>query len=102
MTEATVQENLRALTATTFASKYMFEAVPHVFGGDMDLYIAWKARLGEFLDVDPRSMCIIGSAGVGVSLNPYKGLKPFGSNSDVDVAVVSPITSSLPGVACAQ
>jgi len=89
MAEATVQENLRALTPTTFASKYMFESVPHVFGDDMDLYIAWKAQLGDLLDVDPRAITIIGSAGVGVSLSPFKGLKPFGPESDVDVAVVS-------------
>jgi hypothetical protein len=89
MTEPTVQQNLRALTPTTFASKYMFESVPHIFGGDMDLYIAWKTQLGELVDVDPRAITIIGSAGVGVSLSPFKALKPFGPKSDVDVAIVS-------------
>jgi hypothetical protein len=89
MPEQTVQDSLRALAPTTFASKYMFESVPHVFGSDMDRYIEWKTQLGALIDVDPRAITIIGSAGVGVSLNPFKGLKPFGPKSDVDVAVVS-------------
>jgi hypothetical protein len=55
----------------------------------MDSYIDWKAELGDQIDVDPRAIAITGSAGVGVSLSPSKGLKPFGAESDVDVAVVS-------------
>lgn len=55
----------------------------------MDSYIAWKAELGERIEVDPRAIAITGSAGVGISLNPAKGLKSFGPKSDVDIAVVS-------------
>ena len=89
MPETAFREDLRELAPTSFASKYIFEAVPHVFDGDMDSYVAWKGTLGESIEVDPRAIAVVGSASVGVSLNPNKGLKDFGSTSDVDVAVVS-------------
>lgn len=84
-----IRKDLSDLEPGTFASKYIFESVPHMFAEDMDTYIAWKAALGEQIEVDPRAIAITGSAGVGISLNPAKGLKGFGPESDVDVAVVS-------------
>lgn len=84
-----LKEELRDLTPAVFASKYLFESVPHVFKEDMDKYIAWKSELGDRIEVDPRAIAIIGSAGVGISLNPRKSLRQFASTSDIDVAVVS-------------
>lgn len=89
MADTTLQDDLRDLPPGTFASKYIFEGIPHVFGGDLDAYVQWKSELGDQIEVDPRAIAITGSAGVGVSLNPFKGLKAFGPASDVDVAVVS-------------
>lgn len=60
-----------------------------MFGDNLDAYIGWKSELGSYLEVDPRAIAIIGSAGVGISLAPGRGLRPFGPKSDVDVAVVS-------------
>lgn len=89
MSADSIREHLRNLTPATFASKYIFESVPYVFGDDIDSYIAWKAELGERIGVDPRAIAIAGSAGVGISLNPAKGLRAYGPTSDVDIAVVS-------------
>lgn len=89
MTDNTIQEHLRNLMPDTFASKYIFESIPHLFAGSIDSYISWKSELGRQIDVDPRAIEIIGSARIGISLNPDKALKPFGARSDVDVAVVS-------------
>jgi hypothetical protein len=89
MTAATIKTHLRELEPSTFASKYIFESIPHVFGGDVDAYIAWKSAFGAGIAVDPRAIAITGSASVGISLNPFKGLKAFDGTSDVDVAVVS-------------
>jgi hypothetical protein len=82
-------EDLRTLAPDVFASQYIFEATPHVFGGDFPGYVRWKTEIGGRLDIDPRAICLVGSAVVGISLNPNKGLKPFDESSDVDVAVVS-------------
>lgn len=84
-----IRNELQVLPPATFASKYLFESVPHVFAEDMDQYVTWKGELGELIEVDPRAIAIIGSAGVGISLSPRKGLRPFGPRSDIDVAVVS-------------
>jgi hypothetical protein len=84
-----IKNHLGTLSPEAFASRYLFESIPYVFGTDLDAYIRWKAQLGRHLEVDPRAMAIIGSAGVGLSLAPNSGLKPFGPSSDIDVAVVS-------------
>jgi hypothetical protein len=81
--------DLRAMPPDTFASKHVFESVPHVFAGDLDAYIAWKADLGSRIDVDPRAIALVGSSMVGISLNPDKNFKQFDADSDIDVAVVS-------------
>lgn len=85
----TIQESLRELSPATFASKFIFEAVPYIFDNDLDAYIEWKTELGASLGVDPRAIAITGSAGVGISLNPHNNLRPFNEKSDIDVAVVS-------------
>lgn len=84
-----VLEDLRTLTPDVFASRYIFEAVPFIFRQDFDRYIEWKTDLGARLGIDPRAIAVVGSAGVGRSLNPAKKLAAFGADSDVDVAVVS-------------
>lgn len=89
MVATTVEDDLRVLSPETFASKYVMESVPHVFAGDMDVYIDWKSELGSLIEVDPRAIAITGSAGVGISLNPYNARSAFHGESDVDVAVVS-------------
>lgn len=84
-----VLEDLTGLPPDLFASQYIFEATPHIFGEDFAGYVRWKTEIGARLDIDPRAICLVGSAVVGISLNPDKGLKPFDDTSDVDVAVVS-------------
>lgn len=84
-----LKTDLMSATPALFASKWIFERTPHIFGSDRDSYILWKHRLGELIDVDPLSIGLVGSAAVGASLNPYKNLKPFDDDSDVDVSVVS-------------
>ncbi len=82
-------EDLRTLSPDLFASQYIFEAVPFVFGGDLGAYVSWKTELGVRLAIDPRAIAIVGSASLGFSLNPDKSFKAFDDSSDVDVAVVS-------------
>jgi hypothetical protein len=86
---ALVLDDLKALPPDTFASRHIFESIPYVFKEDMAAYVSWKAALGEAIDVDPRSIAVVGSAGLGVSLNPDNNFSDFGPGSDVDVAVVS-------------
>ena len=72
-----------------FVSRYLFEPIPHVFGGDLDLWISWKRMLASHLQVDPYEMVLTGSGAIGFSLNPSKGFKPYDTASDIDVGVIS-------------
>jgi hypothetical protein len=85
----TVPDDLLGLTPDIFASQHIFEAVPFIFSGDLAAYVAWKTELGIRLGIDPRAIALVGSAGLGFSLNPDKSFKAFDASSDVDVAVVS-------------
>ena len=67
----------------------LLEATPFIFGSDFEGYVRWKTDLAERLEIDPRAMSIVGSACLGISLNPDKRLKAFDADSDVDVALVS-------------
>lgn len=89
MDRETLIQTLEGLSAPTFLEEHVFDCVPHVFAGDRASYVAWKRALGSAISVDPACLTIVGSAAVGCSLNPVKNLKPFDSESDVDVAVIS-------------
>ncbi|NMO57520.1 hypothetical protein HH310_40930 [Actinoplanes sp. TBRC 11911] len=53
-------------------------------------YFLWRHELGSGFQVDARDVVLVGSAAIGRSLNPQKRFKVFGSQSDIDIAVVSP------------
>jgi hypothetical protein len=54
-------------------------------------YFAWRHELATGFQVDARDIVLVGSASVGRSLNPRKRFRVFGSHSDIDIAVVSPM-----------
>lgn len=89
-TPAEVISDLRTLPPASFVENHLFDRIPAIFGGDRALYIDWKRKLGQLIDVDPACLAIVGSAATGVSLSPTKNFKEFDASSDVDVAVVSP------------
>jgi hypothetical protein len=84
-----VSDLMDAGDISELVSSHLFDSVPHLFGDDGVLWRRWKAAIAADLDVDAHSVLLVGSAAVGVSLNPYKNLKPFDNSSDVDVAVLS-------------
>jgi hypothetical protein len=79
---------LKDLEPGDFASRYLLDRVPWLFA-NRHQYIDWKTSLAEDLEVDPFMLVVVGSAGLGFSLAPYKGFAAFGPLSDIDVAVVS-------------
>jgi hypothetical protein len=80
---------LREMNSSQFISEHLFDRLPHIFGQDRASYVQWKCKLGELVEVDPACLSVVGSAGLGMSLNPSKGFRVFDEKSDVDVAVVS-------------
>jgi hypothetical protein len=82
-------EILKRHPPSRFLEEHVFDCVPHVFGGDRTLFVAWKRTLSDAVDVDPACLIVVGGAAVGNSLNPGKNLKSFDAESDIDVAVIS-------------
>jgi hypothetical protein len=80
---------LRELNSTEFIAEFLFDRIPHIFAGNRAAFVDWKTRLASGLEVDPACITLIGSSAIGISLNPAKGFRAFGENSDVDVAIVS-------------
>ena len=89
MDRETMINALQSGNVSRFLEEHIFDRIPHFFGGDRGVYVAWKRELGSKIDVDPACITIVGSAALGCSLNPSKNLKPFDDQSDVDVAVIS-------------
>jgi len=81
--------HLREMNSSSFISEYVFDRIPHIFVQDRGIYIQWKNKLGELIQVDPACISVVGSAGIGISLNPSKGFRVFDDKSDVDVSIVS-------------
>lgn len=71
------------------ASMWIFERVPYVFNNDYTGYLKVKLLISKSIRVDLCSIFFVGSCSVGFSLNPTKNLKPFDTQSDIDIAVVS-------------
>lgn len=84
----TILQDLRDTLPSEFVAKYLFDRTPHVFA-DRDRFVAWKGALSKALEVDAASITLVGSAAIGLSLNPEKNFAAFSSRSDIDVAIIS-------------
>ena len=80
--------NSAALTESEFVDARLLEAVPSVFDGDHEGYLAWRRLAARQLQVDPRNVLVVGSAARGFSI---KSGKAFAAESDIDVAVISAV-----------
>lgn len=80
---------LRTEPTEKFVRESLFDRVPHVFNGDRNAFLFWKGTLARALEVDSACISFVGSAAIGISLNPNKGFKLFDDESDIDVGVIS-------------
>ena len=75
------------------SNKYLehkiLEPIPFIFYNNFENFLYWKSQLSYKIDVDSRSIAIVGSAALGYSINPSKNFKVYDSDSDVDIAIVS-------------
>lgn len=86
----TFKAELLARDPLVVAGEWLFDSLPVVFEDSMSDYIEWKTKLADGLEVDVNNLRIVGSAGIGFSLNPNKDWKEFHEESDIDVAIISP------------
>lgn len=87
-----VTQFLAALRSTKdierFVNMELFELIPTLWGDDHDAYARWKFDVAQGLEVDASCLVVVGSAALGVSLNPKNAFRGFNETSDVDLAVV--------------
>lgn len=81
--------DLERLSDDDFLAKWYFRPIPYAFRRSQQHFETWQLGLAQELELDVESLCVGGSAAVGVSLAPTKRLRPFGPHSDIDLAVVS-------------
>lgn len=67
----------------------LFEGVPFVFAATPVLWTGLRHSLAADLGCEPHDVIVVGSAKMGYSLAPRKYGRPFASNSDIDVIVIS-------------
>lgn len=84
-----IEGDIQTLKPAVFVDKWFGHSIPHVFGTDMEAYLAFKREFGNHIGVSTYDLMIIGSAATGVSLKPSNKFSKFTADSDVDLAVVS-------------
>lgn len=84
-----ILRDLAANDAATFVANHIFDRVPHAFADKRADFVSWKRSLSSRLGVDAADLTIVGSAAIGLSLNPNKAFKVFDEKSDIDVAIIS-------------
>lgn len=72
------------------ARLWLSEGIPFAFRGKPAVYEHMRSWLASRLGVDPKDITLVGSARVGQSLSPSQLGRPFSSESDLDLTVVSP------------
>ncbi|GAB3292654.1 hypothetical protein GCM10027563_31890 [Parasphingorhabdus pacifica] len=72
-----------------FVTARLLDGTPAVWPKELN-YIRWRHLVATQLGVDPMGVQLVGSARLGYSINPGKNFRWFDSNSDLDIAVVSP------------
>lgn len=71
-----------------FTRKYVIHGVPHIFQGNEEKFFDFRKTISDKWDVIFNEVFITGSAKLGFSY--YKN-KKFDENSDVDIAIISPV-----------
>lgn len=72
-----------------FVSEHLLERTPFAFEGDSGAWAKYRLIMADKLEVDAQEIVLMGSAGLGFSLNPKKDFSAFHIESDFDFGVVS-------------
>lgn len=83
------KNDLIGLPISFVTSKWVLDRVPYIFEENRELWIQWKEKLSEQLQIDGKAIVFTGSSCCGFSLNPSKNFKSFDETSDVDIAIIS-------------
>jgi len=69
---------------------HLFEGVPFFLRDKPLVYEVGREWLSRKLEVDPRSIIVIGSSSIGFSMSPPPDFgRPFSDKSDIDLSIIS-------------
>lgn len=71
------------------ARLWLAEGLPVAFKSCPAIYESLRGWLGNRLDIHPKEITLIGSARIGYSMAPAEFGRPFGEQSDLDLAIIS-------------
>jgi hypothetical protein len=72
-----------------FVKEWLLSSNPYAFRGVAGDYARFRAELSHLLGIHAAEMTIVGSGQTGFSLRPDQLLRPFRSESDLDLVLVS-------------
>ena len=85
---AEFKRDLLQKRAATVASECILDGDPFIFSDERAAYTSLVSELSENLSIAQGSIVAVGSAKLGFSVHPDKFPRPFGPNSDIDMAVI--------------
>ena len=82
------QDDLLEFPDSMMAQKYITYGDCYLLG--QDDYFELKAEVSAEFAVHPSEVLVVGSGKLGFSIVASKRYQPFGDNSDIDIAIISP------------
>jgi hypothetical protein len=79
----------QAKTEQTIVQKYIIHGTPYVFKDDEGKYFDLKHEIATRFSERPERVYMVGSAKLSFSIAPKKLWKPFSSESDIDIVIIS-------------
>ena len=82
------KDDLNSLADSMMVQKYITYGDCHILSDDT--YFKLKSEIANKFGIHPTEVVIVGSGKLGFSIAPNKRFLPFGDNSDIDIAIISP------------
>ena len=81
------RRDLEVLTDDIMVQKHITYGESFIL--DTESYFELKSDVGQRFNVHPSQIVVVGSGKLGFSIHPQKRYRPFGEESDLDLAIVS-------------
>ena len=84
-----LKRELQKQSVSDIVNNYILAGDPVCLGGNLDLLMKLKKSIANHFDIHVKSIEIVGSSKLGISLNDEKLGKLYDTKSDIDVVIVS-------------
>ena len=84
-----LKRELQKQSISDIVNNYVLAGEPVCLEGNLDLIMKLKKSISNHFDIHVKSIEIVGSSKLGISLNDERLGKPYDTRSDIDVVIVS-------------